>query len=298
MSYTNSSLVAYTKLSPNHYTGRNKIDTISIHCMAGNLSVEACGNLFAKASRNASSNYGIGSDGRIAMYVEEKNGSWCTSNKANDMRAITIEVANDGPGPLWHVSDKAMLSLFRLCADICRRNGIKRLVWSTSKSNRVNHVNGCNMTVHRDYAAKACPGDYLYNNMQWIADESNKLINPPKKEEPKTPTPQPTVIKNVTYVVKKGDTLGAIAKKYGTTVDAVVKQNKISNPNKISVGQKLSIPSTIVEPTYVQNKSVEDIAREVYIEGKWGVGNERKRKLTEAGYDYNAVQAAIKKLYY
>ena len=254
---SNSSLINYTKLSPNHYSGRtHAIDTITIHCMAGNLSVEACGNVFASSSRGASSNYGIGSDGRIAMYVEEKNGSWCSSNKANDMRAITIEVANDGGAPLWHVSDKALSSLFRLLADICRRNGIKKLVWSTSKSNRVNHVNGCNMTVHRDYAAKACPGDFLYNNMQWIADETNKLLNP-KKEEPKpAPSPiKPSNINTVVHTVKKGENLSVIAKKYNVTVNSIIKENKISNPNKISVGQKLKITKA-VEPNYIKKVKV------------------------------------------
>ena len=174
---SNSSLISYTKISPNKYSPRNHvIDTITIHCMAGNLSVERCGDIFASTSRGASSNYGIGSDGRIAMYVEEKNGSWCSSNKANDMRAITIEVANDGGEPDWHVSDKAMQSLIKLCADICSRNNIKKLVWSTNKNDRINHSNGCNMTVHRDFAAKACPGDYLYGKHSYIASEVNKIL--------------------------------------------------------------------------------------------------------------------------
>lgn len=175
--YTNSPLVTYTKISPNKTSPRNhKIDTICIHCMAGNLSVETCGNVFAPTSRKASSNYGIGSDGRIAMYCEEKDRSWCSSNSKNDHRAVTIEVANDGGAPDWHVSDKAMASLIDLCADICKRNNIKKLVWSTNKNERVNHLNGCNMTVHRDFAAKACPGQFLYDMHGYIADEVNKRL--------------------------------------------------------------------------------------------------------------------------
>ena len=132
MNYTNSSLVSYTKISPNKTSPRNHIiDTITIHCMAGNLSVERCGDVFAPTTRQASSNYGVGSDGRIAMYVEEKDRSWCSSNAANDHRAVTIEVANDGGAPDWHVSDKAMSSLIELVADICKRNSIKKLVWNT-----------------------------------------------------------------------------------------------------------------------------------------------------------------------
>lgn len=177
MAYTNSSLVSYKKISPNKNSPRNHvIDTITIHHMAGNLSVERCGDVFAPTSRQASSNYGVGSDGRIAMYVEEKDRSWCSSNKTNDHRAVTIEVANDGGAPDWHVSDKAMASLIELVADICKRNNIKKLVWSTDKNDRINHRNGCNMTVHRDFSATACPGDYLYKNHGYIANEVNKKL--------------------------------------------------------------------------------------------------------------------------
>lgn len=178
MGYTNSSLVTYRKISPNKTSPRNHtIDTITIHCMAGNLTVETCGNVFAPTSRKASSNYGVGTDGRIALYVEEKDRSWASSNATNDNRAITIEVANDGGAPDWHVSDKAMSSLIELITDICKRNNIKKLIWSTNKNDRINHLNGCNMTVHRDFAAKTCPGDYLYNKHQYIADEVNKRLN-------------------------------------------------------------------------------------------------------------------------
>lgn len=178
MGFTNSPLVSYVLLSPNHSGQRKKpIDTITIHCMAGNCSVEVCGQIFQNKNSQASSNYGVGSDGRIGLYVEEKNRSWCTSSNYNDQRAITIEVANDGGASTgWHVSDKAMAALIDLVADICKRNNIKKLVWSTDKNTRVNHLNGANMTVHRDYANKSCPGDYLYNRHGYIADEVNKRL--------------------------------------------------------------------------------------------------------------------------
>lgn len=180
-----SSLATVVVESPNKSSPRmSKIDTITIHCMAGNLSVESCGKLFAKSSRKASSNYGIGSDGRIACYVGEEDRSWCSSNRANDNRAITIEVANDGGADTgWHVSDKAYKSLISLLVDICRRNNIAKLVWSNNKNDRVNHKNGCNMTVHRDFANKSCPGDYLYSLHSKIADEVNTLLG--VVEEPK-----------------------------------------------------------------------------------------------------------------
>ena len=161
---SNSTLISYTKLSPNHSGKRTKkIDTITIHCMAGQLSVESCGALFAKSSRQASSNYGIGPDGRIALYVDEGNRSWCTSSNANDQRAITIEVASDATHP-YAVKDKAYDALLDLVTD------------TTNKNDRMNHLNGCNMTVHRDYAAKACPGDWLYNRHREIVAEVNRRL--------------------------------------------------------------------------------------------------------------------------
>ena len=188
MGYTNSSLVNYIKLSPNKTSPRNhKIDTITIHHMAGNLSVEACGNVFAKTSRKASSNYGVGTDGRIGLYVDESDRSWCSSNKTNDHRAVTIEVANDTLAPTWTVSDKALESLIKLVADICKRNNIAKLVWSDNKSDRVNHKNGCNMTVHRDFASTSCPGNYLYGKMPYIANEVNKILSGSQPVQPTQP---------------------------------------------------------------------------------------------------------------
>lgn len=176
-SMSNSTLATYTRISPNKTSPRNhKIDTITIHCMAGNLTVERCGEGFAKRTRMASSNYGIGSDGRIGLYVEEKDRSWCSSNKANDMRAVTIEVANDGGAATgWHVSDAAMTSLIALVTDICRRNGIKQLLWKGDK-NLIGQVDKQNMTVHRWFKNKACPGDYLYGKHAYIAAEVNKRL--------------------------------------------------------------------------------------------------------------------------
>ena len=218
MSYTNSKLVCYKKISPNKSSPRNhKIDTITIHCMAGNLSIETCGNVFAPSSAKASSNYGIGSDGRIAMYVEERDRSWASSSSLNDNRAITIEVANDGGAPDWHVSDKAMDSLIDLIVDICKRNNIKELKWKADKS-LIGQVDKQNMTVHRWFKNKACPGDYLYGKHSYIANQVNKKLGKSivvtKKEENEKI--------NETYKVKLLDNLnirktpnGTIVKKNG-----------------------------------------------------------------------------------
>ena len=151
---SNSKLVSYKKISPNSNNPRNhKIDKITIHHMAGNLSVEGCGEIFADPNRQASSNYGVGTDGRIALYVDEANRAWTSSNAENDHRAITIEVANDGGAPNWHVSDKALAATIDLCVDICRRNGIKSLNFTGDKTG--------NLTMHKYFAYTACPGPYL-----------------------------------------------------------------------------------------------------------------------------------------
>lgn len=185
---SNSPLVSYKKISPNRTSPRNHaIDTITIHCVVGQCTVETLGNIFAPKSRQASSNYGIGLDGKIGMYVEEKDRSWCTSSAANDNRAITIEVASDTSEP-YAVNKKAYAALIDLVTDICKRNGIKKLIWSTDKNERVNHLNGCNMTVHRDYANKSCPGKYLYDRHGEIADEVNKRLGSSADTEPTKPS--------------------------------------------------------------------------------------------------------------
>lgn len=200
MGFTNSSLVNYTKISPNKNVNRNHaIDTITIHCVVGQCSVETIGNVFAPTKRQASSNYGIGFDGRIGMYVEEKDRSWCSSSASNDHRAVTIEVASDTKEP-YAVNDKAYASLINLVTDICKRNGIKELKWKGDKS-LIGQVDKQNMTVHRWFAAKSCPGTFLYNKMGEIAAEVNSRLNPP--------APQPTPVVNST--IKAGDAVSVSA---------------------------------------------------------------------------------------
>ena len=201
MAFSNSKLVNYTKLSPNHSGTRNHvIDKIAIHHMSGNLTVETCGSVFAPASRQASSNYGIGSDGRVGMYVEEKNRSWCTASAECDNRAVTIEVANDQIGGNWHVSDKALAKLIDLCVDICQRNGIKKLNYTGDKSG--------NMIMHRWYAPTDCPGAYLASKFPYIQEQVNKRLNgatsssASSTSKPTTSTTTTTNTNvNVTYMV-------------------------------------------------------------------------------------------------
>ena len=180
---SNSPLVSYTRISPNKSIGRNHIiDTVSIHCTAGRCSVESLGGIFSHTSAQASSNYGVGDDGRIGMYVEEKDRSWCTSSRSNDMRAITIEVSSDSFHP-YRVTDAAYNGLIKLLVDICKRNpNIQRLKWKGDKS-LIGQVNKQNMTVHRWFANKACPGDYLYSRHAQIADEVNKILDNEEDED-------------------------------------------------------------------------------------------------------------------
>lgn len=230
----NSPLVDYVRISPNSSNPRNnKIKKITIHHMAGNLSVETCGNVFAPSSRQASSNYGIGSDGRVGMYVEEKNRSWCSSNANNDNQAITIEVANDGGASTnWHVSDKALAKLIDLCVDICKRNGIASLNYTGDSSG--------NLTRHNMFANTTCPGPYLQSKFPYIASEVNKRLNSSNTTNNNTTSNSNG---ESVYVVVKGDTLSGIASKYGTTYQKLAEYNGISNPNFIVVGQKIRIPN-------------------------------------------------------
>ncbi|MDO4773009.1 MAG: peptidoglycan recognition family protein [Bacillota bacterium] len=173
----NSPLVSFTKISPNKNSPRNHvIDTITIHCTAGQMTAESLGAWFAKTSTQASSNYGVDKDGRIGLYVEEGDRSWCSSSPSNDHRAITIEVSSDSFHP-YKVTDKALASLIDLCADICKRNGIKALKWKGDPS-LIGQVEKQNMTVHRWFANKPCPGEYLYNLHGYIANEVNKRLAP------------------------------------------------------------------------------------------------------------------------
>lgn len=163
MGYTNSPLVSYTKLSPNHSGQRtHSIDRITPHCVVGQCSVESLGNVFANPSRQASSNYGIGVDGRVGMYVEEKNRSWCSSSNANDQRAVTIECASDNIAP-YTFKDIVYAKLVDLCVDICQRNGKNKILWFPTKDQRLNYNPQSNemvFTLHRDLAATACVPTY------------------------------------------------------------------------------------------------------------------------------------------
>ncbi len=178
---SNSKLVSYVKISPNKNSPRNHgIDTISIHCTAGNMDntakqiAELKHFTTANLSNSCSCNYAVGGDGSVALIVDEKDRSWCSSSSSNDNRAVTIEVASANVHP-YKVTDKALDSLIELVVDICKRNNIKELKWQGNKA-LIGQIDKQNMTVHRWYKNKACPGDYLFNLHSHIADKVNEKL--------------------------------------------------------------------------------------------------------------------------
>lgn len=209
---SNSKLVNYTKISPNSSTRTAKIDKITIHHMAGNLSVEACGNCFATTDRQASSNYGVGTDGRIGLYVDESRRAWTSSNRDNDNRAVTIEVANDVIGGNWHVSDKALAATIDLCVDICQRNGIKKLNFTGDKTG--------NLTMHKWFANTQCPGPYLESKFPYIAEEVNKKLGSASNDKTETSKKESTIA--TTTSTTKTDTRKQFVRDIQTVIGAMV----------------------------------------------------------------------------
>lgn len=266
---SNSPLVNYTKISPNRNSPRNHaIDTITIHCTAGQCTVEGLGEMFAKPSRGAASNYGIGKDGRIGMYVEEKDRSWCTSSASNDNRAITIEVSSDTNEPCW-VTPEAYKSLINLLVDICKRNNIKELKWKADKS-LIGQIDKQNMTVHRWFANKSCPGEYLYSRHGAIAKEVNERLGSKVVDSTQS---------DVLYRVQVGA--------YSSKNNADEMKDKL-----IEAGFPAIIVSASETKTTVSKKSNEEVAKEI-LAGKWGNGAERKKKLMDAGYDPVVIQTIV-----
>lgn len=193
MAYTNSKLVSYTNLSPNHSGQRtHSIDRIAPHCVVGQLSCESICGCFSSSSRQASCNYGIGKDGRISLCVEEKNRSWCSSSNANDQRAVTIECASDMSEP-YAMNNSVYNSLMRLCIDICKRNGKKKLLWLGSKDKTLNYAPKSDemvLTVHRWFANKSCPGNWLYSRLGELATKVTTELSESTSSDGKKPVTQ------------------------------------------------------------------------------------------------------------
>lgn len=285
MGYTNSSLVSYTKLSPNHSGQRtHSIDRITPHCVVGQLSAESICGCFTSPSRQASCNYGIGKDGRISLCVEEKNRSWCSSSNANDQRAVTIECASDMSEP-YAMNSAVYDSLVKLCTDICKRNGKKKLLWLGDKAKTLNYAPKSDemvLTVHRWFANKSCPGNWLYAKLGDLAAKVTANLGGSSV----TPSAAATGL----YRVRKS---WADAKSQKGAFKSLDNAKKCADSNN---GYAVfDTNGKQVYPTATTKKSVYTIAREV-IQGKWGNGADRKQKLTEAGYDYSAVQKRVNEL--
>ena len=261
---SNSSLVNYVKLSPNYGVRTDKIKKITVHHMAGDLSVQTCGNIFAKTECEASSNYGIDSNGLVGMYVEEKNRAWTSSNFYNDNQAITIEVANDGCAPEWHVSDKALNALVELCVDICKRNNIEKL-------NYTYDTNG-NLTRHNMFAATICPGPYLQSKFPWIVEQVNKKLCYKK-----------SIVEIANEVI------------HGKWGNGINRKNKLTSAGYDYNAVQSAVNNMLLNESSIEQKSIDKIAKEV-IQGQWGNGEYRKQKLEAAGYDYIEVQKKVNEL--
>ena len=236
MGFSNSPLATVRMISPNRTPNRNHaIDTITIHCFVGQVTAKRGCEVFQPSSKGASCNYVVGYDGSIGLCVEEKDRSWCTggykkvngvnvpirvngiSGSSNDYQAVTIEVACEAKHP-YAITEKAMAALIELCTDICRRNGIKKLLWSGDK-NLVGNPAKQNLTVHRWFANKACPGDYIYQRLGDIAAKVNaKLgVTPPAETKPVSTVPYKVRITATDLRIRKGP---------GTNTDIVQKAIK------------------------------------------------------------------------
>lgn len=271
MAVSSLATIKVTAHSGNYTKGRNtKISQITIHHMAGVLSAQACGNIFAKAGRNGSAHYGVGKDGEIANYVDEADTAWSDSNWPSNCRTVSIETSNDKTGGDWHVSDTTLNSLVKLVADIAKRNGLGTLVV------------GKNLRKHKDFAATACPGAYLESKMDYIATEANKIN------------------------AGGGSSSGGDAKKSNEEIATEVIRGDWGNGNDRksrleAAGYDYAAIQKIVNERLgggtssgsASKPTVNDEIVNAVIRGDYGNGQDRVNRLTAAGYDYNEVQAAV-----
>ena len=384
------------------------IDRITPHCVVGQCTAEGLGSWFAKTSTQASSNYGIDKDGRVGLYVEEKNRSWCSSSNANDQRAVTIECASDTKEP-YTMNSKVYDALVKLCVDICKRNGKKKLIWISNKSKALNYVPKSDemiLTVHRWFANKSCPGNWLYSRLGKLATEVTKQLGSSTASGLKASSlkdlSDADVIKKVgalfTADMKKSGILASVSlaqfilesgygkselaqkanncfgmkkslsgntwsgsvwdgksvytkktkeqnkdgsyttitadfRKYPSVEDSIADHSayllgakngskkryaglkgckdykkaakiikdggyatSLTYVDKLcSIIEKWKLTQYDVKSSSSSKKSIDTLAKEV-IAGKWGNGEERKQKLTAAGYDYNTVQKRVNEM--
>lgn len=249
MEYTNSKLITCTMLSPNYTSGRKTINRLTIHHTATDaINAQRIGQIFAKQSRNASCNYGIGNDGSICLIVEEKNRAWTSSNKTNDMSAITFEVSNSKYGEPWNISEKAYEAMINLSVDICKRYGIKEVfniqdeIEMVRQEDRAAFANSyvvpegkMLLTQHNYFNPTACPGTFIKINFKRICEDINKKLGNENNEKQHEETK---------YTVVKDDTLWGISTRYlgkGSRYHEIMELNGLSSTT-IYPGQTLRIP--------------------------------------------------------
>ena len=204
---SNSSLVTCKVMSPNHSGKRtHKIDRITPHCVVGQLSARSIGGCFTSTSRQASCNYGIGKEGGVCLIVDEANRSWCSSSANNDQRAVTIECASNKAEP-YAFNNTVYNKLIDLCVDICKRNGKKKLLWIPDKNKALAYKPASDemlLTVHRWFANKSCPGDWLMARMGDLANKVTARLggsaSQPTTSSKTTSTSKPSV--NYTAIAK------------------------------------------------------------------------------------------------
>lgn len=308
---SNSSLVSVVKYSPNNSGKRTeKISRITPHCVVGQLSADRLGDVFLPTSRKASSNYGIGKDGEIGLYVNECEIPWTSSNSDNDKKSVTIECASDLKAP-YAMNSKVYTSLIALCVDICKRNGKNKLIWIDDKEKALSYK--CKkkemiISLHRWFSKKSCPGDWLVSRLPNLAAEVTRQLN--AKEEPAKPSTLYKVQVGAYSIYGNAANMLKKIKNDGYT-DAFI--TKVGNLHKVQVGaysvkknadamlkkvQKSGykdafiVEVSTVSTTVEKKKSNMEIAKEV-IAGKWGVGDDRKKRLIAAGYDYATIQKMV-----
>lgn len=303
--FSNSSLATKKNLFTTNYNERNqKITRITLHHMAGNLTIDGCKN--ALMSRGGSVNYAIQNDGTIGLLLPEKFRAWTSNSPDNDYKSVTVEIANvpNAGEPDWKVSDAAIQSAIKLCADICKRNGISKLTY-TGK------LEGSNLTMHKWFYATGCPGQYLGSKFPYIAEQVNKILSGSSSASTTTnsTTSNATVTPIMTYKTYYVNNASGVnyretpngtlrgTYKNGTAVRvASNSETKVGGYTWVRLDTGFYMAKEFLSTTKpTTQKSVTEIAKEV-IAGKWGNGVDRVRKLSAAGYDANAVQRKVNEL--
>lgn len=305
---TNSSLVTYTNITNNKSSPRNhKIDRITIHCIVGQWTAKQGCDYFKNTDRKCSANYVVGRDGSIGLSVDEADRSWCSSSSANDNRAVTIETASDTTHP-YAVTDEAYEALIKLVADICSRNGISKLIWFGDKNKSLSYEpkdGEAVMTVHRWFANKSCPGDYLYSKHGEIADRVNKILGNSNKSSESSEVNDMIYKVQVGAYKNKANAEAMLTKLKAAGFDGFIVGGNINDKanastkvqanasTKVQANASTKVSAKKTDPVPVK-KSNEEIATEV-IQGKWGNGTDRKNRLTKAGYNYSVIQSIVNK---